>query len=91
VIRTHAPNWWRDPQDVRPQGDPETEIVLPSGQTIKGLRILGVDGDVMLGVKTSADGRFAISCAVTTEIQIEYSPINTRSNPRRHQDEGDGA
>lgn len=88
---THAPGWWRDPQDVKPQGEPETVIILPSGQMMQGLRILGVEGDVMLGVKITADERTALSCAVTTELYIEYSPINLHSNPRRQLEEDDQA
>lgn len=70
-------------RDQRPQGDPETVIMLPTG-TIVGLYIRGLDEHVMLGIHETRDG-WPLSCAITNEVAIDLS----QSNPRRRIEKGD--
>lgn len=78
--------WTYDARDLTPQGDPETTIFLPNRETIEGLHIVGLETDLMLGVKFSANGT-PLSCAVTNEIALD---LPLQSNPRRT-DESDVA
>jgi len=73
-----------DPLDLVAQNDgkgPETEVVLPSGALI-GLRILGVAGDIMLGIRKDQHGR-PESCAVTNAFGVDTG-WPAQSNPRRY-------
>lgn len=78
--------WLYDVRDLRAQGDPETTIFLPNRETIEGLHIVGLETDLMLGVKFSANGT-PLSCAVTNDVDLD---VPLQSNPRRA-DEGDAA
>lgn len=68
-----------DPRDRRSQGDPDTVVPLPTGALV-GLRIRGVPGQVMLGIREDTEGQ-PVSCAVTNELHVSYPPAH--SNPRR--------
>jgi hypothetical protein len=67
--------------DLFPQGDPETIVYLPEGESIVGLSIRGLEGSLMLGIKEDECGR-PVSCAVTNELYIDTS-VPAQSNPRR--------
>ena len=59
-----------NPIDTRPQGDPDTVVLLPEGALV-GLYIKGLrEGKVMLGIREDAEGQ-PVSCAVTNEIWID--------------------
>lgn len=76
-----------DPLDEIAQGDPETVVLLPHGQgSLVGLRIRGVAGEVMLGIREDEVGR-PVSCAVTNAFGVDTSTWH--SNPRRVADAGD--
>lgn len=69
-----------NPLDRRPQGDPETVVLLPTGSLL-GLYIKGTEhGPVMLGIREDREGH-PVSCAITDDLVIEYPPV--QSNPRR--------
>lgn len=74
-----------DPRDLAPQGDPETVVLLPSGQgSLVGLHIRGVTGrHLMLGIREDELGR-PEACAITNELYIDTS--RAQSNPRRWPD-----
>lgn len=56
--------------DLLAQGDPETVVFLPGARgSIVGLRILGLEDHVMIGIKEDIHGQ-PISCAITNELQI---------------------
>ena len=58
-----------DPRDLRPQGDPETVVCLPTS-TLLGLQILGSRfGPTTLGIREDLDGE-PLSCAVTNELRL---------------------
>ena len=62
-----------NPIDTRPQGDPETVVLLPDGESLVGLYVRGLkDGKAMLGIREDQFGR-PISCSVTDEIWIDTS------------------
>lgn len=67
--------------DRFPQGDPETVVLLPEGESIVGLSIRGLDGPLMLGIKEDEFGR-PISCAVTNQLCVDTG-VPAQSNPRR--------
>lgn len=76
-----------DPADLVAQNDgkgPET-VVLLAESTLLGLRILGLPGHVILGIREDLDGRL-VSCAVANEIYID----TLISNPRRVPDPSNG-
>lgn len=74
--------------DLRAAGDPETVVFLPGARgSIVGLRILGLEDHVMIGIREDADGH-PQSCAITNELQIDTS---LQSNPKRHVDPDDHA
>lgn len=59
-----------DESDLKPQSDPETVVFLPGARgSIVGLRILGLEDHVMIGIKEDIHGQ-PISCAITNELQI---------------------
>lgn len=61
-----------DAIDKTPQGDPETVVILPHGSLI-GLKIRGLYGHVMLGIREDEQGH-PVSCAVTDELFIDTHP-----------------
>ena len=73
----------RDPRDARPQGEPDTVILLPHGSLV-GLHIRGVAGGIVLGIREDAEGQ-PISCAEVTRVQMETA---LQSNPRRRRQTG---
>ena len=89
-LRQRLPWIQMDPSDLIAQGDPETVVFLP-GTTLVGLSIKHLPdpfpAHLMLGVREDNDGN-PISCLVTNELRIDYSP---QSNQPRVEDEGDGA
>ena len=58
--------------DANAQGDPETLVCLPNGETIVGLHIRGLVAHVMLGVRTDRAG-VPLTCAVVTNLFIDTS------------------
>lgn len=78
-----------DPADRIAQGDPDTVVHLPCGVLV-GLRILGVSGDVMLGIREDRNG-WPVSCAVTNAFGVDTG-WPEQSNPKRYVEEtGDDA
>lgn len=71
-----------NPIDTTPQGDPDTVVLLPDGESLVGLYIKGLREQTMLGVREDALGR-PLSCAITNQIQIDT--MRVQSNPRRPQ------
>lgn len=66
--------WTYDIRDVSPQGDPETVVFLPGARgSIVGLRILGLEDHVMIGIREDTHGQ-PQSCAITNELQIDVAP-----------------
>lgn len=63
-----------DPRDLVAQGDPETVVLLPSGQgSLVGLHIRGITGrHLMLGIREDELGR-PEACAITNELYIDTS------------------
>jgi hypothetical protein len=55
-----------------PQGDPETVVYLPSGESIVGLYIRGLLCDLMLGIRTDRRGQ-PMTCAVVTQLSVDTS------------------
>ncbi len=81
-------SWQRiDDCDLNPQAEPETTVFLPNRERIDGLHILGLDTDLMLGIRVSEFG-IPLTCAITLDIALD---IPLQSNPVRHIDEGDQA
>jgi hypothetical protein len=74
----------RRDRDREVQGDPETVVLLPSGESLIGLYILGVGRQIMLGIREDREGR-PLSCAVVNNLCIDTSRV--QSNPRRWADE----
>lgn len=73
---------WIDPRDRVPQGDPDTVVSLPGGGSLVGLYIKGFTAKFMLGIREDAEGQI-VSCAVTNELRIDTTEI--QSNPVRRQ------
>lgn len=73
---------WVDPKDQRAQGDPETVVRLPTGDTLVGLHILGVDGYPMLGIREDREG-FPVAFAAA---DVDVIDAAVQSNPRRRVD-----
>lgn len=86
-LRQRLPWIALDEQDLRSQGDPETVVFLPGARgSIVGLRILGLDDHVMVGIREDVHGQ-PVSMAITNELQIG-APM--QSNPRRQTDGDSG-
>ena len=66
-----------DPRDRKPQGEPDTIVLLPTGSLV-GLRILGVLGNITLGIREDREG-YPVSCVVTDAFGVD----TWQSNPRR--------
>lgn len=83
--------WLYDVRDITPQGDAETVVFLPNREALEGLYIRGLDWfigeDMMLGVRVTETGN-PISCAITTDIAIDYAPMRVC---RAQADGDDGA
>lgn len=78
-----------EPIDRFPQGDPDTVVPLPHGETIVGLAIRGVEHAIVLGVREDDLGR-PVSCAVTNALLLGVNVENNeQSNPRRIVDHGE--
>jgi hypothetical protein len=73
---------WIDPRDLKAQGDPETVVLLPDGNSLVGLYIRGFKTKFMLGISEDREGQ-PLSCAVTNEVYIDTSHM--QSNPVRKQ------
>lgn len=70
--------WIYDEKDLTPMGDPETVVFLPKSDSLIGLHIVGLDEDVMLGIREDAHGR-PLSCAITHEIALDVPvPVQSR-------------
>lgn len=67
------------------QGDPDTVVYLPSGESLVGLYVRGTGRPRMLGIREDREGR-PVSCAeVTDRIAIDTT-LPILSNPRRRPD-----
>lgn len=82
-----------DPIDQLPQGDPETVVSLPNGETLISLMIRDVDEYPMLPIRLDVLGR-PVSVAregLTIEFDNITSDVPLHSNPKRVIDNEDGA
>ena len=63
-----------DPRDLKAQGDPETVISLPGGESLVGLYIVDSGhGSTMLGIREDELGR-PVACAITNELRLDTKP-----------------
>lgn len=69
-LRQRLPWIALEPADLVAAGDPETVVFLPGARgSIVGLRILGLEDHVMIGIREDAHGQ-PQSCAITNELKI---------------------
>lgn len=71
-----------EPKDRFAQGDPETVVFLPGGDSLIGLYIRDLEDaqHVMLGIREDRDGQ-PVSCAVGNLLHIDPHP--SQRNPNR--------
>ena len=70
---------WRHP-DRTAQGDPETVVVLGSGEALIGMQIRGLPKIMVLGVREDKEG-WPLGCAIVDAVSLDITPLH--SNPRR--------
>jgi hypothetical protein len=58
------------PEDLVPQGDPETVVTLPDGGCIVGLHIKGVLFGSLLGIREDELGR-PVSCSIGMAVNTQ--------------------
>jgi hypothetical protein len=63
--------------DDTPQGEPETVVELPSGESILGLYVRGLLCHLMLGIRLDDLGQPS-RCAIVTQIAIDTSTRERR-------------
>lgn len=71
---------WRPRSEFTAQGDPETVVLLASGEALIGLQIKGLQAQTILGIREDREGH-PLGCAVVNELHIDTRPLH--SNPRR--------
>lgn len=77
---------WIDPRDRVAQGDPDTVVELPDGETLVGLYIKGFTAKFMLGIREDKEGQ-PVSCAVTNQVHIDTTQMQSNPVRRRYRDD----
>lgn len=73
-----------NPIDLMPQGDPETVVCLPDGDSLIGLYVKDSGlGAVMLGIREDCLGR-PVACAIANDIKLDITPHRYRNDADYH-------